>query len=96
MLESRFEEIIGTDGKIFSVVFKKKNSELRKMICRKGVSRYLIGSTGKGKTPVKGLINVWDTQVSTGKSAYRSFYADSIVSLKAHGKVYNSEGEEVA
>ena len=95
MDEQRFNDIIGNGGQMFSVVFRKKNLKLRKMVCRKGVSRYIVGVTGKGKTPVKGLINVWDTQAGNGKSAYRSFYLDSVVSLKAHGHEYDGNGDEL-
>lgn len=49
-----------TDGRIFSVEFKKKDGTIRKMTCRRNVRK---GLTGKGMTyrPLgKGLMTVFD------------------------------------
>ena len=95
MIQARFNSIVGKEGKFFKVVFTKKNKERRVMSCRLGVKKHLVGSSGKGKAPVEGLVNVWEPQAGVGKQAYRSFRLDSVIELHAHGKSYNGEGEEI-
>ena len=36
--------IYKTNGKIFSAVFTKKDGEKRKMVCRRGVSKYVTNT----------------------------------------------------
>ncbi|MCK5609610.1 hypothetical protein KAR91_47485 [Candidatus Pacearchaeota archaeon] len=95
MDEQKFNKIVGTDGKFFKVIFRKKSGDKRTMVCRRGVSKYVVGSTGKGKPHVDDLINVWEPSAGNGKEAYRSFYSTSIVELHAHGHTYDGNGNEL-
>lgn len=53
------------ENKIFSVTFRKRtNNELRTMVCRKGVSRYVKGSGGPYKAEDVNLLCVFDMQVA--------------------------------
>ena len=38
-----FREFVGNEGKLFSVVFKKKDGSIRKMVARLGVKQNLTG-----------------------------------------------------
>ena len=73
-------------GKIFSVTFVKKNGELRKMVCRRGVKRHLRGgSLGYNARSFK-LLPVFDMQ----KQDYRMINCESIQELRIDGDIYVS------
>ena len=81
--------IYKTNGKIFSVVFTKKNGEKRKMGCRLGVSKYVKGVGLKFKPEKKSLIGVFDMV----KHAYRFISLNTLEKLKINGHVYNVQTE---
>lgn len=64
-----------TNGKFFSVDFIKKDGSIRKMVCRKGVKKYLKG--GDKKTP-NTVITVFDVN----KKEYRCFYPENVINFK--------------
>jgi len=71
-----------TKGKFFSVEFVKRTTgEVRKMNCRTGVSK---GVTGIGKSfndIDKGLVTVWDAQISQ----FRSIPVANIIKITSQG-----------
>jgi len=77
--------LANTDGQIFSCEFiKRTTGELRKMVCRTGVT---IGVKGVGHRfdPIqKGLIQVWDVQVEQ----FRFISIEGLKSAKVGGKEY--------
>jgi len=75
-------EILKTKGKIFSVVFIKKNGDKRKMHCRLGVKRYLNG--GKNINPKIGQsqLIVWDLK----NQGYRTININTITKFNFKGK----------
>ena len=93
-------------SQFFSVKFRKHNSnEIRVMNCSSSFKHLEIKGTGQ---PVLNRLLVKDNRVyqqnlrtgidvtkATAKSI-RSFYAEDIIYVKAHGKKYNADGEEVA
>jgi len=81
--------IEGSEGKFFSVVFKKANGDLREMNCRTGVKKHLRG--GDSTTAHKdNLVTVWDTE----KKAYRCINLDTVTKVSLEGKVFEvSNGE---
>ena len=78
-----------TNGKIFSVVFTKKNGEKRLMGCRLGVSKYVKGVGLKFKPEEKSLIGVFDMV----KRAYRFISLHTLEQLKINGHIYNVQTE---
>lgn len=78
--------IKGMDStKIFSVTFRKKNGEMRDMVCRTGVKK---GVTGKGMNycPVsKGLLSVYDMQAK----GFRIVNLNTLTRLKIDGKEFH-------
>lgn len=72
-------------NQIFSVIFKKRtNGEIRKMVCRYGVTEYLAGGTKAFKDEDHELKTVFDMQ----KQAYRSIALESLIQIKVKGEVY--------
>jgi hypothetical protein len=78
-------DIVGNDGKIFTVFFVKKNGELRKMNCRMGVKRYLKGGEKKYKPKDHNLITVFDLE----KMQYRSVKSTKVVAIHARGSKFS-------
>lgn len=78
------------EGKIFTVTFVKRTSgEVRKMNCRKGVSKGITGEGHKFDPQEKKLVCVWDLQ----KSGYRMISLDSIISIKMEGEEFTVNGK---
>ena len=77
--------IYKTNGKIFSAVFTKKDGEKRKMVCRRGVAKYVKGVGLKFKPEERDLIGVFDMH----KKAYRFINAKTLEQLKVKGVTYN-------
>jgi hypothetical protein len=77
------QQVIGnTKGRFFSVEFiKRTTGEVRKMNCRTGVT---LGVTGAGKSfsdSDKGLVTVWDAQISQ----FRSIPIANIIKITSQG-----------
>lgn len=71
------------NGQFFTVVFTKKNGEMRKMNCRRSVTKYLKG--GKSTTNHKeNLMTVFDMV----KKQYRSINLETVKSLAVSGQVF--------
>jgi len=76
-------KILSTNGKFFTVQFIKKNGDLRRMVARIGVKKYLKG----GENPAKNydnLIVVFDVQ----KRAYRMINLDTLINFKCGKESY--------
>ena len=78
------EYIYATNGKIFSAVFTKKDGEKRKMICRRGVSKYVKGIGLKFKPEECNLVGVFDMH----KKAYRFINIKTLEQIKVKGTTY--------
>ena len=76
--------IYKTNGKIFSAVFTKKDGEKRKMVCRRGVAKYVKGIGLKFKPEERDLIGVFDMQ----KVAYRFINIKTLEQIKVKGITY--------
>lgn len=72
-----------TNGKIFSVNFRKKDGSMREMVCRTGVKKHLKGgeSTIAGK---ENLVSVYDVQAE----GYRCINLDTVTKVKYAGEEY--------
>jgi hypothetical protein len=78
-------DIAYTDGAIFSVTFVKRTTgELRKMVARRGVKKYLAGGELGYVARDKALLPVFDMQ----KSEYRCISCDAIQEVVFHGEIY--------
>ena len=75
------EQIYNTNGRLFSVIFKKKNGEDRKMLCRLGVHKHVKGKGLKFK-PTTNLINVYDMQ----KKGYRFINLYTLKAIQINGE----------
>lgn len=72
-----------SDGKVFRVDFVKRSDGcVRRMIARTGVHSGLTGTGPVYDAERHNLLTVFDMQ----KKAYRSIPADSILSLREHGR----------
>ena len=78
------EYIYKTNGKIFAATFTKKNGELRRMVCRQGVAKYVTGKGLKFKPEECSLVGVFDMH----KKAYRFISLDTLEELKIKGITY--------
>ena len=77
--------IYKTNGQIFSAVFRKKDGEKRKIVCRRGVAKYVKGVGLKFKPEERDLIGVFDMH----KKAYRFINSKTLEQLKVKGINYN-------
>ena len=71
-------------GSIFSVVFLKKNGEVRKMVCRFGVKKHLKGGSLSFDPLQRALLVVFDMQ----KEAYRMINLETISQIQMKGVEY--------
>lgn len=71
-------------GKIMTVVYKKKNGELRTINLRTGVKQNITGKGMSYDPDTHGYVIVWDMQ----KKNYRTLNPNTATLLKAMGKTY--------
>lgn len=84
--------IYKTNGQIFSAVFRKKDGEKRKIVCKLGVKKYVKGVGLKYKPEELGYIKVYDmiyARLEDPKRAYRLINGDTLEQLKVKGINYN-------
>jgi hypothetical protein len=72
-------------GKFITVVFYKKDSSIRTMNCRLGVTKYLKG--GDSTLDKDKFIIVYDMV----KKGYRAIDKEAIVSVSVDGTIFNNE-----
>lgn len=70
---------------IFSVVFLKKNGELRPMTCKLGVKKHLKGGILKYNPGERNNLIVFDMQ----KEGYRTINLDTLMHISMKGVEYN-------
>lgn len=75
---------VSQGGKVFSVVFTKKDGTERTMSCRRGVKSHLRG----GKNTVKHLPQ-YLTVFSMNDEGYRNINLETLKTVKGCGQVYN-------
>ena len=73
---------------IFSVVFLKKNGEIRRMNCMLGVKKHLKGGKLKFNPLKRGYVVVLDTN----KEAYRMINLETISNITSKGVEYYVTG----
>lgn len=77
--------INNTKGKIFTVIFTKKDGTERVMNARTGVKQYLKGGELPYSPSEKGLIPVYDLQ----KRSYRMVNIGTIKTIKVGNNIYS-------
>ena len=77
-------EKVANGGKIFSVIFIKKNGTERVMSCRRGVKRYL-----KGGVNTCSHIPIYYNVFSCNDKGYRNVNLNTLKTVKGCGAVYN-------
>ena len=78
---SKVQEILNNASKgsrFFSVEFVKLDGSVRKMTCKKGVTKHLKGTGKQNKT--EGLETVYEVNKGP-KNGYRSFYLDKVLKI---------------
>ena len=99
----KFKEIV-QGGQMFTVKFIKADGTERVMNARMGVSKYVKGSqpkiTGKrnstlAKTNQIGVYEMKGTSTDVEEKNYKTINLNTLIELKANGKIYNGEGELV-
>lgn len=73
-----------TNGRVFSVVFTKKDGSERHMNCRTGVKKHLAGGELKFDPKSKGLFSIYDMQAK----GYRFINLNTISGLQIAGETY--------
>lgn len=79
MTKTEIKKMVG--NQFFSAVFVKKNGEVRSMLCRLGVKKYLKG--GEKRYDYDDLMTVYDVK----KKGYRTINLNTLMQVKAMGKV---------
>lgn len=83
--EKAREKLLSAENTMFSVVFiKRTTGEVRRMLCRTGVRKYLSGGELKFIPIRKGLLSVYDMQ----SKGYRFINLETLISFKLGGKTY--------
>lgn len=77
---------LSQEGKIFTVVFTKKNGEERTLVGRLGVTKHLKGGENT-VAEYEQYLTVFDMQ----KQAYRNVNLDTVKSLRCNGVDYMKE-----
>jgi hypothetical protein len=72
-------------GRIFSVIFTKKNGEERKMLCRLDVKKHLKGGEKKYDTEALNYLTVY----SLDSKGYRTINLSTLKQIKANREVIN-------
>ncbi len=75
---------VSQKGRIFGVVFTKKDGTKRVMSCRKGVTKYL-----KGGSNTTNHIPQYLTVFSVNDKGYRNINIDTLKTIKGNGRVFN-------
>ena len=78
------DKIKATNGKVFSVIFLKKDGTNRHMNCRLGVTKYVNGKGLKYDPKDYNLITVFDM---TAKG-YRMINLETIKTLQIKGEIF--------
>lgn len=78
----KLKEIV-SNGKMFTVTFKKKDGSIRTMNCRTGVKKHLKGGTLGYDAIAKGLLTVFE--IGQG---YKTIPAEGIIEVHANGSTY--------
>lgn len=78
------EFILHTNGKFFSVLFKKKDKSIRKMNCRLGVKKYLKSNKSSTTSHILKYVTVYDMT----KRSYRNINVETIQTIKFNGNEY--------
>lgn len=83
--EKAREKLLSAKNTMFSVVFiKRTTGEVRRMLCRTGVRKYLSGGELKFVPIRKGLLSVYDMK----SKGYRFINLETLVSFKLGGISY--------
>jgi putative ribosome biogenesis GTPase RsgA len=78
-----FKNFVGSNGKFFSVTFKKENGDTRKMVARLGVHKYTSGRGMLYNAEAVNNIIVF----STKDNGYRTIKIDRLLSVKANKQI---------
>ena len=79
----------GTKGRMFSVVFLKKDGTERRLAGRLGVTKNLVGGVNTVKhLPQYLTVGEFGNKDAKGQVVYRNVNLDTIISAKVGGKVY--------
>lgn len=78
MTKKEIKKMVG--NQFFSATFVKRNGEVRKMLCRVGVKKFLKG--GQKKYDYDNLLTVYDVK----KKAYRTINLSTLMQINAKGK----------
>lgn len=73
-----------TEGRIFSVYFRKKDGTMREMTCRRGVKRHLRGGSLPYDPKVRNLLPVFDMSAED----YRVVNLSTLVSFNIGGETF--------
>ena len=86
--EQAKQMIFETNGKIFSCQFVKKDGSLRKMQCRLNVQKHLKGGVST-TAHIPHLITVFEMVMGEQEPRFRNINANTLVTLKVNGDVFN-------
>lgn len=82
------QEILSYKGKIFQVVFTKKDGQLRAMNGMTGVRKYTSGGELPYSPKDHGVIPVYDLKIGMGPKGYRMINIAGLKTLHINGKKY--------
>jgi hypothetical protein len=78
-----------TNGRFFSVIFKKKDNTTRRMVARLNVKKNLVGGVLPYNPQQYDLLPVFDVEIGQ----YRMVNLSSLISFRSGGVAYNVESQ---
>ncbi|MDB4311824.1 hypothetical protein N9937_00175 [bacterium] len=92
-------ELAGSNGKIFTIAFEKKDGSVRKMNARLNVAKYTSGGV-RSTAGNPNIMGVYDMKlrkeltVEEGKKAYRSLDLNRVISINGRGLSMQVRGDK--
>lgn len=74
-------------GQIFSVFVSQRNGQIKRMACRKSVTKGVTGRGAKYDPTKHGLLTVY--KMAGAKSGFRSIATEGILQVQIDGQLYN-------
>ena len=89
-VQEAVERIRDAGGRLFSVVFTKKDGSERSMVCRRSVKKGVTGKGLKFDPSARGLLPVFDMNKPTpdGQGAFRMITLDGLRRLRVNGQTF--------
>ncbi|MNQ38147.1 hypothetical protein D3C85_517110 [compost metagenome] len=92
-IEEKRKLLDSAKGKFFSIDFVKSTGELRHMVCKKWMQKYLHGKPGENKNSVSHIPKYY-TVAEEASQGYRNINLETVKRVVINGKIYEFEDKQ--